>query len=145
MNIVYPLLNEECWICKDNISIYVKYCECVGNISYVHKKCLNTWINVSHKTKCDFCNASYKCNYVLDIPKYFRNIYQSLFVVLLLMLIISLLFLHQSPFHTTSLFIKSFLCVFLFTILMHFLFIAKKMYVISSVLSVMPYTTEHSP
>ena len=39
------------------------YCSCEGYISYVHYNCLNTWLNTSHRTNCEFCGDEYIYEY----------------------------------------------------------------------------------
>ncbi len=139
MNIVHPLLNEECWICKENIIIDIKYCECNGSISYVHQKCLNTWVNISHKTKCDFCNVSYNFDYKLDINKYISKLINPLILLLFLITITTMLFIHNSSLYTTGFFTRVFMCSFSIICSAYFLSIANKLYIPCSVLTIIPY------
>ena len=46
---------KECWICKEIVERHIRFCDCNGYISYVHKECLNKWLITSQKTRCDFC------------------------------------------------------------------------------------------
>nr|WIV69350.1 hypothetical protein pBo4 [Bovine gammaherpesvirus 4] len=50
----------ECWICKGSEGITdVKYCHCIGDLSYVHSECLVHWIRVSGTKQCKFCQYTY--------------------------------------------------------------------------------------
>ena len=39
-------------------------CNCSGSCQYVHQQCLQQWIDVSHHTHCEICQAPYTHTYV---------------------------------------------------------------------------------
>lgn len=98
-------LDAECRICLENNSEeeLISICECKGSVKYVHKSCIENWINsfpsnhVNH-FKCQLC----KTNYNLDIlevnvdtssqsQRQFCIIVTLLYFIILFMIIISLL------------------------------------------------------
>lgn len=36
-------------------------CNCMGSVSWVHRKCLERWLTVSHRNTCEICDESYTC------------------------------------------------------------------------------------
>lgn len=55
-----------CKICQsslddtDNQLSFVHPCKCKGSIKYIHEECLNEWISLSKKTKCEICGYSFQ-------------------------------------------------------------------------------------
>ena len=47
-----------CHICYDEGDI-ISPCNCKGSIGYVHKTCLEQWIQTSHSNKCPICKIEY--------------------------------------------------------------------------------------
>lgn len=49
---------HHCRIClePDNLE---RLCECRGTVEFVHKKCIQHWIKVSGKKKCELCGAKF--------------------------------------------------------------------------------------
>ena len=152
-NITSPLLNhidvneitgvneitEECWICKENMYSYVRFCECEGNISYVHRNCLNTWINTSHKTKCDFCGEEYKFDYELNRKKYIMKLLSPIFVLGLIITACILTFIKNSPLYTESLLIWGVSGIIILYSINDFIILKDKIYQDSLALSLIPY------
>tara|TARA_B100001029_G_C14966857_1_gene397825 strand:+ start:144 stop:614 length:471 start_codon:yes stop_codon:yes gene_type:complete len=95
---------KECWICKEIVDTHIKFCECDGYISYVHKECLNTWINTSKKTTCDFCETSYKFNYEYDYDnsQYISKIIPNVFVLIAIIILCILTFVKDTPLYINS-------------------------------------------
>lgn len=59
---------NECKICLEHVDEYKQYCKCSGSIKYIHKECLEKYINENqnkiekhncykYKIKCDICNS----------------------------------------------------------------------------------------
>lgn len=44
-----------CWICYDSGGDLVAPCKCTGSIRYVHRECIETWLQQSHTTHCPNC------------------------------------------------------------------------------------------
>ena len=65
-----------CRICFEivNDDEYINVCSCDGYISYVHQFCPNKWVNISRKTKCEFCNDEYKTGRKLDWSRFFSKL-----------------------------------------------------------------------
>jgi len=93
---------KECWICKDIVDTHIKFCECNGYISFVHRECLNTWINTSRKTTCDFCDKNYKFNSEYDKNIYLSRIMPNFLIVLLIIVGCILTFIKGSPLYINS-------------------------------------------
>ena len=64
-----------CWICKEIMTFeeMKTYCSCEGYISYVHYNCLNTWLNTSHRTNCEFCGDEYTYRYKINWKLFLNN------------------------------------------------------------------------
>ena len=60
-----PLLNQEpiCRVCRSSSSpeqpLYHP-CKCSGSMKFIHQSCLEEWLSVSSKTKCEICNYTFK-------------------------------------------------------------------------------------
>lgn len=52
----------ECRICYDQepMDNLITPCHCKGSIAYVHRKCLERWINQEGMTQCDLCNCKFE-------------------------------------------------------------------------------------
>ena len=69
-------LENECYICKELMTIdeHKLYCKCEGYISWVHYECLNTWLNTSQRTECEFCQDEYRYDYNINWTQFFSKI-----------------------------------------------------------------------
>lgn len=56
-----------CRICleDEDSGELLSVCNCSGSCGQVHKKCIEEWIDVSHKTHCEICQALYTNDYGL--------------------------------------------------------------------------------
>ena len=67
-----------CWICSESMTLEEKqrFCNCAEfEMGFVHYKCLNNWINISHKTHCDFCQQEYRYEYQFSWKVFLLNIF----------------------------------------------------------------------
>lgn len=63
-----------CWICLEGAT--TKICQCKGDISIAHPRCVAGWISVSGVAKCRFCNHFYNigvCSKVLMVLNCMRK------------------------------------------------------------------------
>jgi hypothetical protein len=66
---------KQCRIClsEDEQKDIIAPCDCKGSIQYVHKECLQKWVDVKHSLKCGLCKKKYdvklKVNYHNDGTK----------------------------------------------------------------------------
>ena len=132
---------KECWICKEDINLYVRFCECGGNISYVHRKCLNTWINTSHKTKCDFCRTEYKYDHELNMKKYVTKLLFPLFVLGVIITACILTFIKNSLLYSDSLLVWGIAGIIILYGINYFIILKDKLYQECVSLSLTPYET----
>ena len=72
---------KECRICfeKDKVNEFINPCLCNGTSKWVHKSCLNQWIEINiHKpanTTCMECKYTYKFNYLYPEEKFLLKKY----------------------------------------------------------------------
>ena len=59
---------NQCRICLEDNDELIKPCKCNGTIAYVHKACLETWINASGSNHCEICNDVYLPPYDTPVP-----------------------------------------------------------------------------
>ena len=73
---VIEINDIKCRICKENMTQneYKKYCDCSGDIKYTHKESLNTWLNISRRISCEFCNTEYLRGNKMSWMKFLFNI-----------------------------------------------------------------------
>ena len=52
----------ECRICRCGSEAGVLYhpCRCSGSVMHVHQACLQRWLQMSGKTKCELCNFTFE-------------------------------------------------------------------------------------
>ena len=63
---------NECRICLEESDDLICICGCKGTAQYVHKECIEEWINrfpVNHPnhTRCQLCNEKYKLDLIDEI------------------------------------------------------------------------------
>ena len=86
---------NECYICKEPMTAneYKHYCDCEGYISWVHNECLNTWLNTSQRTECEFCENEYRYEYIINWSTFLTQLQTTatlLFIFIITILICSL-------------------------------------------------------
>ena len=67
-----------CWICRESMTLEEKqrFCNCAEfEMGFVHYKCLNNWLNISHKTQCNFCQQEYKYEFQISWKVFFLKIF----------------------------------------------------------------------
>jgi E3 ubiquitin-protein ligase DOA10 len=87
---------KECRICLESSGDFIVICDCKGSCKYVHKECIETWINSfpkEHKKHnvCDICNSNYKLElikYSDDTKKILIGITTFLFILFILLLFV---------------------------------------------------------
>ncbi|KDE03706.1 hypothetical protein MVLG_05837 [Microbotryum lychnidis-dioicae p1A1 Lamole] len=95
-------------------------CQCAGSIKYVHESCMNEWVRVSKKSKCELCRTPlhYTSIYPAHMPSHLppkivlRHLVSSLLSSLALVLrliLVALLWLVVLPYAIESIF-KLFIC-----------------------------------
>ena len=53
----------ECRICFDSTNEpLISPCKCTGSMQWVHRTCLQKWINIKKDTKCPVCKENYIIN-----------------------------------------------------------------------------------
>lgn len=67
-----------CRICleDDDSGELLTVCDCSGSCQYVHQQCLQKWIDVSHQTHCEICQAPYTNTY-LSPSRHNTNVHAS--------------------------------------------------------------------
>lgn len=48
-----------CRICLEESGVLISVCDCLGTCKFVHRTCVETWKNISHKTHCELCQARF--------------------------------------------------------------------------------------
>lgn len=70
-----------CRICLEEEGILISPCGCKGSTAFVHRECLETWINTSGKDFCEICLEDYETEEVIvsscDFGKFVRSIWCS--------------------------------------------------------------------
>jgi len=84
-----------CRICLETDGDLINVCNCKGSIGFVHKECIETWINtteiVEHQKMCQICKSEY--NFDLIEKKTKKEYYLSttwmtyLFIIFIIILI----------------------------------------------------------
>ena len=67
-----------CWICRESMTLEEKqrFCNCADyEMGFVHYKCLNNWLNTSHKTQCNFCQQEYRYEFQISWKVFFLKIF----------------------------------------------------------------------
>ena len=67
-----------CWICRESMTLEEKqrFCNCAEfEMGFVHYKCLNNWLNISHKTQCNFCQQEYRYEFQFSWKVFFQKIF----------------------------------------------------------------------
>tara|TARA_Y100001970_G_scaffold272323_1_gene368882 strand:- start:1026 stop:1457 length:432 start_codon:yes stop_codon:yes gene_type:complete len=96
---------KECRICLEPSGNLIVVCECKGSCEYVHKECIETWINhfndndIRHN-KCEICKSDYNLE-ILELDdddddnecNLFKSTSCKIFVTLLLAISFSILLL----------------------------------------------------
>ena len=96
---------KECRICLEPSGNLIVVCECKGSCEYVHKECIETWINhfndndIRHN-KCEICKSDYNLE-ILELDdddddnecNLFKSTSCKIFVTLLLAISFSILML----------------------------------------------------
>lgn len=67
----------------NNAVPFIHPCKCKGSLKYMHAECLNEWISLSKKKKCEICNHPFlfKKTFKPDAPKNVPFTYVILFVL----------------------------------------------------------------
>lgn len=50
-----------CRICYEPDRL-VHICKCDGTMKFVHSECIKKWIEISGRTTCELCDATYRVN-----------------------------------------------------------------------------------
>ena len=50
----------ECRFCFESSEPLINPCKCDGSLKFVHKKCLETWIQTSRHLECNVCKTPFK-------------------------------------------------------------------------------------
>ena len=55
-------MTNECWICYDSNKDekLISPCKCSGSLKYVHKSCLETWLQYEKDSQCKICKTNYQ-------------------------------------------------------------------------------------
>jgi hypothetical protein len=83
---------KECRIClsEENEKDIVSPCDCKGSVKYVHKECLQKWVDVKGSLKCDICKERYNLSRFQKVDIILNNFMRSLGIFLLIIVLIVL-------------------------------------------------------
>lgn len=79
----------ECRFCFESSEPLISPCLCNGTLKYVHKKCLENWIQTSGHFECNVCGAPFK---ILDNDNFIRSTKFLNIIHVILMVLIFLIF-----------------------------------------------------
>ena len=74
-----------CWVCYESIYFRTDRCQCVGDISFIHNKCLDEYIMMSKQSICRFCKTKYHYSVTKYVISRLIDMWQSMVYITLLM------------------------------------------------------------
>ena len=102
------MTTKECYICREDISDPIKYCQCNY---FVHKKCLEIWRTKikSNKDKCPICLSTLKLDHLIkyvDVSDKIIHLTQAIWIINIFMFNVPIRsFYHWFNFPTSLIFV----------------------------------------
>eukprot|EP01103_Thecamoeba_quadrilineata_P003561 TRINITY_DN13322_c0_g1_i1.p1 TRINITY_DN13322_c0_g1~~TRINITY_DN13322_c0_g1_i1.p1 ORF type:complete len:220 (-),score=3.08 TRINITY_DN13322_c0_g1_i1:178-837(-) len=66
-----------CWVCFDEDKqneTWIHPCRCSGSVKWVHRSCIDSWLERSHSVQCPTC----QCNYKFETSYYYKQVQNTL-------------------------------------------------------------------